>query len=73
MHCHKTLLEGFERSLMHKFIREELTTLLQRVKDNIRMYKTSRNNEMKDIINNEDIRYIMTKYQEFRRKLDLMS
>ena len=32
------------------------------------MYKTSRNNEMKDIINNEDIRYIMTKYQEFRKK-----
>ena len=40
---------------MHKFIEEiseeQLKSLLERAKDKIRIYKTSPNNDMKDVIN----------------------
>lgn len=69
MNCHKSLLEGLERLLMTKFLDSEENEVVGRVKQQILIHKTKPNCDLKSLVADEDVRSLMSKYNQYRREV----
>ena len=72
INCHKSLVEGLERLLMKNFLElddDELKLKLERAQQQVLIHKTKPNSDMKTLVSNNDVRSLISVYDEFRNSV----